>query len=264
MQPMSNQTFETKMSIPFDVKEACETGFYTSGTSGSGKTTLAKHLVESLLFNGCIVMVLDASRAWCPPNSTPIRNVVKLNTPIWNNPDDYSVIDTVFDMSKLSVSERFTFCDQLCKGVMNSRVNVYNPKTLPWLFLIFEEAQLYLSNGCMRSLRRYGNVLNVVSNGRNFNVRFGLITQFPANVDKAPVKITQQRYFGWTTEKNDLAYIKSFLNTKQELEQLKNLNKLEFLFQYRGRVEKIKIAPYGMLPTQRQTNDFSYSWSFST
>lgn len=248
------------MLIPFDVEEAKETGFYTSGTSGSGKTTLAKHLVETLLFSGCIVLVLDASRAWCLPNATPIRNNVKLNTPLWENPNDYPVRDTVFDMSKLSVSERFTFCDQLCKAVMDSRVNAPNPKILPWLFLIFEEAQLYLSNGCMRSLRRYGNVLNVVSNGRNFNVRFGLITQFPANVDKAPVKITQQRYFGWTTEKNDLTYIKSFLNTKEELDQLRNLAKLEFLFQYRGRVEKIKIGYYGQQIKQPEPEGYNVAF----
>lgn len=249
--------------IPFDVKEAQETGFYTSGTSGSGKTTLSKHLVETLLFNGCIVIVLDASRAWCPPNATPIRNVVKLNTPLWENPDDYPVTDTVFDMAKLTVSERFTFCDQLCKAVMDSRVNAPNPKALPWLFLIFEEAQLYLSNGCMRSLHKYGNVLNVVSNGRNFNVRFGIITQFPANVDKAPVKITQQRYFGLTTEKNDITYIKSFLNTKEEIEQLRNLDKLEFLFQYHGRVEKIRIGYYGETEANFTLNGQSVNFGFN-
>ncbi|MCW3994941.1 MAG: type IV secretory system conjugative DNA transfer family protein [Candidatus Bathyarchaeota archaeon] len=238
----------------FDVEEAKETGFYVSGTSGSGKTTLAKHLVKDLILNGCTVIVLDASRAWS--TNSPINNTVTLNTPLQNNPTRYPVVNTVFDMTKLAIAERFTFCDKLCEATMQSRINAPNPKKLDWLFLVFEEAQLYLSNGCMRSLHKYGNVLNVISNGRNFNVRFGIITQFPANVDKAPVKITQQRYFGLTTEKNDLTYIKSFFNTKQEAEQVRNLEKLEFMYQYRGKTEKIKTYYFGDAPKKYELTGY--------
>ncbi len=122
-------------------------------------------------------------------------------------------------------------------------------------------------------MRKYGNVLNVISNGRNFNVRFGLITQFPANVDKAPVKISQQRYFGLTTEKNDITYVKSFLNDKKDVDTLRNLGKLEYLYQYKGKVEKVTVGRYHSANNANRANSankiepiqaisYGYSWSY--
>ena len=55
------------------------------------------------------------------------------------------------------------------------------------------------------------SVLDVVTVGANYQLRFGLITQFPAMVDKTPVKIAQQRFLGWTWEKNDVDYLKAFV-----------------------------------------------------
>ena len=61
----------------------------------------------------------------------------------------------------------------------------------------------------MRSTRKYGALVDTVIVGANYNLRFGLTTHFPATVDRVP-KIAQQRYFGWTTEKNDPDYIRKF------------------------------------------------------
>jgi DNA helicase HerA-like ATPase len=230
--------------IPFNFDEVLETGFYVSGTSGSGKTTLAKHLVRLLQCNNVTVLVLDTSQAWT--HNSPITNVEELKSPLQSN-FSYPAVDTVFDMSRLKIAERFLFANAICQSVMDSRVDTPDPKALPWIFLIFEEAQLYLPNGCMRSLRKYGSVLDVVTVGRNYNVRFGIISQFPANIDKAPVKICQQRYFGWSTEKNDISYIKSFLE-KKDVEEVKKLQKLEFVYQCRGRTEKFKIDLFDVKP----------------
>jgi hypothetical protein len=70
-----------------------------------------------------------------------------------------------------------------------------------------------------------------------------LITQFPALVDKPPVKITQQRYFGWTWEKNDVAYVKAFLG-KDWIAKLQSLQKGEFIYQCRDKTELIRTQEY--------------------
>jgi hypothetical protein len=101
-----------------------------------------------------------------------------------------------------------------------------------------------------------------VTVGANFNLRFGAITQFPAMLDKALVKITQQRYFGFTTENNDLNYVKGFVG-KEHTDRLNkdgtpnqnsvfNLQKGQFLYQLRNRIEKIQSCKY-----ENPTTDFT-------
>ena len=102
---------------------------------------------------------------------------------------------------------------------------------------------MYLPNGCMRAIEKYGDVLDVVTVGRNFNISFGLITQFSSLVDKAPVKATQQRYFGLTTEKNDLTYIRGFLDN-DDLKSVKRLNRGEFIYQFKGETRKFQVERY--------------------
>jgi hypothetical protein len=232
--------------IPFNTAEAKENGFCITGTSGSDTSSLAKHILRFLLQDGCFVYVISESKAWAPPAQTPITNAIALQPHGIVTFQLYQ--DHIFDVSKLDNEERFVFVDELCKKVIDSRADAPNPKLLPWLFVVFGEARLYLPKGCMRSPRKYGNVLDLVSNGHNLNVRFGLITQFPAMVDKAAFKITQQRYFGSTADKNDVNYIKSFLNSKNEVEYLRNLGKLEFIYQRQGKTEKLKVEPFGFLP----------------
>lgn len=240
------------VTIPFDVNESKESGFYVSGTSGSGKTQLTKHLVNSLLGANCAVLVFDTSQAW--NNNSPIANVVTLKTPLGQT-IDYPLTDTVFDISRLKIGERGLFVNAICRAVMELRANQPNPRSLPWIFLVFEEAQLYIPQGCMRSLRNYGSVLDVITVGRNYNVRFGIISQFPANIDKLPIKICQQRFFGLTTEKNDITYLKAFLE-KPDVDSVKKLQKLEFIYQYRGETQKFKFSPYNT-PSKDMIDNFT-------
>jgi hypothetical protein len=129
-------------------------------------------------------------------------------------------------------------------------------------FIVFEEAQTYLPNGALRLATRRSSpcegVLDIVTVGANYGLRFGLLTQFPAMVDKAPVKITQQRYFGWTWEKNDVQYLKGFLS-KAWIEKLQSLQKGEFICQNRDRTSLIKTVRYDSQNTC--IPQFAYEWA---
>jgi len=228
----------TVSTVPFDVKLAVDSGFYVSGTSQSGKTNLAKHLVQQLLNNGMACYVMDASKAWT--HDSPIDNVLLVSERekryVWNK-------SVVFDISALSSRHKVLFVNTFCHDLYAMHVDGYARKE----FIIFEEAQLYIPAGSMRlAVRRSSpceSVLDVVTVGANYGLRFGLITQFPALVDKPPVKITQQRYFGWTWERNDVGYIKAFIG-KEWAEKLKSLQKGEFIYQCRDATTQIKTGVY--------------------
>jgi len=245
--------FEPKETIPFNVKEALDNGFFICGTSQCGKSTLAKHLVKKLIEHGVAVKVLDVSKVWM--RDSPISQITEVST----DQSVYSWFDgsEVLDLSMLDARARVLFVNQYCKQIYVKHVKGFREPE----FLIFEDAQTYLPNGSMRlSVRRspiYDGVLDVVTVGANFGLRFGLITQFPALVDKSPVKITMQRYFGLTWEKNDIAYIKFFIG-KEASEQLRSLNKGEFVYQYKDRIEKIQTEIYKSHNTTSEDKAFTY------
>lgn len=250
-QPKSNAQ---KQELPFDIQESMDTGFFISGTSQSGKTNLAKLLAAKLLNHGISVYVLDVSRAW--NYNSPIANVLRV--PHGGNSINVQPMrSTVLDLSVLSFEERFRFVNAFTAN-MYQWCKSFGYKSAPFTFVIYEEAQTYLPNGCFRSTKRYSPMIDLVTVGANFNIRFGLITQFPASVDKSPVKISQQRYFGWTTEKNDLDYVQRFIG-KEWLSEIRALRRGEFLYQCRNSIQKFQCQKFG-LPTTN--NGFSYQYKF--
>jgi hypothetical protein len=241
--------------IPFDFAEAEDTGFFCCGTSQSGKTTLAKYLAQALMRSNVTVYVLDVSRAWA--QETPIANVVTV--PHNGNSLNFRPFQsTVFDLSQLSFGERMRFVNSFTNAVYDAHKS-FGYKKAPFAFILYEESQTYVANGCLRSYKKYAPLIDLITVGANFNLRFGLITQFPAMVDKAPVKIAQQRYFGWTTEKNDLDYIRKFIG-KSWVEEIKQLRKGEFLYQCRNEITKFSVKPYGSMVNK--SNNYSYSYNF--
>lgn len=150
------------------------------------------------------------------------------------------------------------FVNETCKHVYRAHVDGYPKKE----FIVFEECQSYLPNGSFRlSIRRnpiFEHVLDIVTVGANYGVRFGLITQFASMVDKAPVKIAMQRYFGWTLEKNDTQYIKSFIG-KENLKELANLQKGSFVYQNRGMVQMIQVEKFG----QKTETPHQFEYNFN-
>jgi hypothetical protein len=232
-----SENFEKKLEateVPFDVGLACDSGFFISGTSQSGKTNLGKCIVQKLICHGITCYVLDPSRAWT--HDTPTRKIVEVKTDRreyqWEG-------NTTFDISTLSARQKLLFVDTFCHDLYASHVAGCTAKE----FVIFEECQLYVPQGSMRlAVRRPSpceNVLSLITTGANFNLRFGVVAQFSALVDKAAVKICGQKYIGSTWEPNDVSYLKGFLG-KDWAAKLKTLNKGEFVYCCKGMTQLIK------------------------
>jgi hypothetical protein len=218
----------------FDIKEALDTGFVISGAKQCGKTTLAKNFVKQLMNAQVTVYVFDTSQAW--NHNSPINSVTEISTEeenyFWTN-------SQILDLSQLGIRERTIFVNQCCKNIFQDHVNGYNQQE----FIVLEEAHSYLPNGSMRLSVRKKNVLDGVLDlmtvGANYKIGFGLITQFPAMVDKTPIKACLQRYFGWTWEKNDVNYIKGFL-PKEWSEKLRDLQRGQFIRQCRNDIRIVE------------------------
>lgn len=108
-------------------------------------------------------------------------------------------------------------------------------------FLIFEEAQTYFPEGCMRA-KRFENTTMLMSEGRNYDVRFMCITQFSSLIAKSAMRYMKQGYFCFTDKYNDMEYLKSFLGDKAH--ELKTLDAEQFLYYHGGNIQKISIEPY--------------------
>ncbi len=111
-------------------------------------------------------------------------------------------------MSALGHKQRIFVANQVCAAIL--KLHVIDGRVDP-MAIVFEECQTYLYNGCMRSSENFESIIDYITIGGNFHTSYLAITQFPAMVDKAIVKAAQQRYFGLTSEKNDVNYVKSFI-----------------------------------------------------
>ena len=240
--------------IPFSVSDALASGFYLCGTRQlSGKTNLCKILVSKLLNYGVTVYVVDPSLAWLL--NSPINNVIQI--PKGNGCLTMEMRSTVFDVSRLGYAERFAFVKSFCKTLTDMHLS---SNTQPEM-LIFEEAQTYLPNGCMRS-RKYSDITDFVTVGGNYGLSFAAITQFSASVDKAIVKLAQQRYFGLTTEDNDKRYVKSFIG-KQWLNGLIQLQRGQFLYQNRAEISKFQCDKFGTAKSVGDGDGFNYEMVYA-
>ncbi len=236
-----------KLAVPYNVVEGRDTGFFIAGTSQTGKSTLAKHIVQQIIDSGDCVYVLDVSKTWS--ENSPIQKVYEYK----NEDNDIELAPTVsavLDIADLGFERRIKFVNAFTKMVtMWHRKQGH--KKAPQAFIFYEESHTYFPNGCFRSPRKYAPCVDLVTIGANYNLRFGLITQFPALVDKTLVTITQQRYFGRTTEPNDLNYIKNFIGKKwikdDNPDRIQRFGKGQFLYNYND-IEKIQSTPYQAKP----------------
>jgi len=224
-----DQYSETK-EFEIDIAEALNSGIFISGTSASGKSNLGFIVSDMLMRKGVTVYAIDPSQAWqrsSIPNRIMIPKPMKVE---WRDP-----CSTVFDISRLNVLQQKIFVEGFCRTIFNARANSeYRPKT----FIFFEEAHLYFPEGCMRA-KSYQEALRIVTVGRNFNVRFGLITQWCALIDKVVLRFPRQKWFGYTDEKNDVQYLQNFVGDKAN--ELETLEVGEFLYDYGKVTKKVKV-----------------------
>ena len=198
--------------IPFDAEEALKSGIYISGTTGSGKSDTAMKIAEFLMALNVIVVVFDPSQDWIERSALKHMLQPRMNDLyVWEGYVPQKSI--IFDMSQLVEVEKEGFIEDFCKALMLQQSST--PKTdRKQYFLMFEEAHTYFPQGCM-SARRHRNSTYMMTQGRNYGVRFGCITQFAALLDKKAMRYMKQRYFGYTDEPNDVNYIRQFFKKEE-------------------------------------------------
>jgi hypothetical protein len=217
----------------FDLEEAMRSGVLISGTTGAGKSDLGMYLVDRLRKEDILIVVFDSSQDW--QNRSSISQYQTLAIPRIDKIPENSV---VFDISRLSVEQRQKLIEGFSQKLYQHQAA--NPSRRQY-FLVFEEGSSYFREGFMRS-KRFSNTAMLMSEGRNYNVRFMVITQFFASIDKTAMRYMKQRYFGYTDEPNDVSYVKAFLG--DQASKLRDLNAGEFVYYNAGKTTKISIEPY--------------------
>jgi len=221
----------------FDLNEILASGVYCSGTSGHGKTDLLMYLADMLKEHGVIVVVIDSSQDWQNRSSIPYFQTVQNPYQKISIPQD----SLIFDISFLNIEDRKAFAENLCRLLYESQAET--PKQLRrQYFLIFEEAHVYLNEGTLRS-KKFQNITRLLTEGRNYNVRFACVTQFASLISKMVMKFMRIRCFGYADEPNDLKFISGFLGS-EHVKQLRNLEHGSFIAYSSGKLSVVHVEPY--------------------
>jgi len=233
-QPAEQPLFITK---PFSVDtiELMKTGVFVTGTRQSGKSNLAKLIVQRLILEGVTVFVVDPTAVWLD-YGLPVLVVTEPNE---KQLISWQQRNTVFDTSQLSPYWQQRFVELFNKAILETAIlsMPHTPKTV----CVYEEAHTPMPLNRLGS-NNYRETQRLLTQGANFNVSFVAITQFSSMIDKLPVKAAQQRYFGKTSEPNDLKYLKAYLG--ENVKQLPSLPLGQFLYMQSGKLNRIKTVKY--------------------
>jgi hypothetical protein len=227
-----NENLENSDALRFDLKEAMKSGVLVSGTTGTGKSDLGMYLTDQPMNHGITIIVFDSSQDWQKRSSIPLYETLT-SSHIAKIPER----SVIFDISRLSVEQRQRLIEGFSQKLYQDQA--VNPSRK--YFLVFEEGSSYFKEGFMRS-KRFSNTSMLMSEGRNYDVRFMVITQFFASIDKTAMRYMKQRYFGYTDEKNDVDYVKAFLG--DQASKLRELRAGQFIYYNAGKTTKMSIEPY--------------------
>jgi len=223
--------------IPFDTTEAMKSGVYASGTTGVGKSDILMEIADKLMKEGVIVVVFDPTQDW--QNRSSIQQ--------WQKPNlsflPISHTSIIYDLSGMTSNRMQEMIEDFCNRIMYIKAH---EKNFPKFFLIFEEAHTYFPQGCMTA-KRCQNTVKMMTQGRNFGVRFACITQFASLIDKNAMRYMRQRYFGSTDEPNDVEYIKRFFPKKNQEDinvTLGTLQAGQFIYKNGNKTELVQIQPF--------------------
>jgi hypothetical protein len=232
------QLLETS-HLHFNVEELLASGCFISGQSGCGKSDLAMYVADKLMEQGVVVYCIDPSQDWMARSNVPHAVTIERASQPITIPEQ----STIFDTSRLYVSEQRRFIEAFAERLY--RFQLEQPRERrKWRTCVFEECQLVYPNGSFRSHKKSAS-LQLVSVGRNFKLRFIAVTPFAANVDKYPIKMAAQRFFGSTSEHNDLRYLQGFLG--ERVYELTRLDSGQFVYHYpkkKQKISKVSIDPH--------------------
>jgi len=226
--------------LPFDSNEAMKSGCYVSGTTGVGKSDVLMEIAERLMKEDIIVIVFDTSQDWLNRSSIPIYQPCYGSISL---PEPHTAM--IWNMELMTPKQQQEAIENFCIKIMKHQAETPEPERKRY-FLIFEEAHTYFPQGCMTA-KRYQNTVRMMTQGRNYEIRFACITQFSALIDKNAMRYMRQRYFGSTDEPNDFEYILRFFpkNKRNEIaEKIVRLKAGEFIYKNGDKTELVQIEPY--------------------
>ena len=236
------------VNIPFSFREAISRGTFITGMPKSGKSNLGKIIAEHLLSKGITIKVFDPSQTWL---SSSLPEYIR----VWNNLQDCMDIplknSIVFDTSRLYPQIQAEAIGML---VENDFQKILEGENSHSIIYFIEEAQLVLPSGALRA--RYSQqIFRMVSVGRNFNQRYVLLTQRPADIDVKALSRSGQAYIGQHWEENDLRKLSRLLGEKFEpcRQKLAELQLGEFIYfnpydKYKIKIETPEYKDNGIIP----------------
>jgi hypothetical protein len=236
----------TKNGFEVNVQEAFKNGLFIAGSTGSGKSDVAMEAVTQLP-KSTVIVVFDPSQDW--QNRSSIGRYMTLETSFIEKLPQDSII---YDISLLSTQQTQRLVENFSERLMRQQAETPKSQRKQY-FIVFEEGHEYFSEGVLRA-KRLESTVKIMTRGRNFRIRFACITPFSSLIDKKAMKYMAQRYFGYTSEPNDIRYLREFL--KEDVEKLKTLKAGEFMYYSRGKVELTTIRPFKTKTTPKKVNIF--------
>ena len=240
----------------FDLAESKNTNTLISGTNYTGKTRLACAIGSMLHKLGFTVVVFDVSGIWkhisdLPYLSRPFR---KRNNISYNRVDKANVI---YDLSLLKTGETKRIIEIETEHLWNNRID---SETNTPLWLIFEEAEIYLRN--IRG-NTSENVYRIVHAGRNLAIRTILITTDLALLDASVIRLCGIRFHGRLgIEENAKRKFRSYYGS--DITHLaEKLETGDFIRLHKGKLDTINVPlfetknrPTEILASQKVFNRF--------
>jgi len=170
---------------PLSLSECKRSNILVTGTNQTGKSRLSMALSDILMKHGFQILVFDNVGHWRQQSSVRTYFEVSPQTMKYILPKRSSLI---YDISLLLPSYQKEFCENVLNDLWNYRVQ---QKPNHWVFLIFEEFQLYAKNVRGNVSQ---NILRTMSVGANHNIRCLGITPDLSLIDCAFIRLTNQRY----------------------------------------------------------------------
>jgi len=150
-----------------------------AGVRGVGKSTLAKRLVKELMAQGTICIVLDNSGSWYL--QSPLTHRLRATE---QNIESLDIKpNSVVDLMGIDSEHRLKVFSTLCQNLIKERGEILftegseGLKRLPWLVIVLEEANTYLSTYSLMPNNKVSTAIkDFCSIGRNLKLSYIAIT----------------------------------------------------------------------------------------
>ena len=222
------------LNLVFNLEMTRKQGVFISGGSGSGKSNLAMILADILLENNLIPVIFDPSQIWSRLYNR--AEIVKVTDPF--HLDILLEAPVIYDISLLYLDHQLGTFTEITKSYVETQIQLDQSKRPPYIFIV-EEAQMIIPRGKLHTTSAL-ELMRLFTVGRNYNMRYMVITPRPADIDTTAISLCGQHYFGMATEENDLRKIRNWVG-RENIRYLPRLEVGEFLYHAKGNISRIRV-----------------------